>query len=121
VSVIIYVDTRHYYSAYCYYYYTYYFRSMRLIIAKTRVISYSRKTNILRYEYQLCHTAIKRTSNVTDVGVFFDSKLYFCSHVDFLFFECIKLLGLNRSITLRFSYLDCLCVLYFTFFFYFYY
>jgi hypothetical protein len=39
---------------------------------------------------------------------------YFHNHVDFLFSECIKLLGLTCSITLNFSSLNCLYVLYFT-------
>jgi hypothetical protein len=88
--------------------------SMRLNINKTRVMSYSRKTNVLSYEYQLCHTAIARTSSIKDLGVFIDSKLYFHNHVDSIFSECIKLLGLIRSITFRFASLDCLYALYFT-------
>jgi hypothetical protein len=84
-------------------------------VSKTRVMSYCRKTNVLRYEYELCHTAITRTSSIKDPGVLFDSKLYFHNHADFIFSECIKLLGLIRYITFRFSSLDCLYVLYFTF------
>jgi hypothetical protein len=53
-------------------------------------------------------------ANIKDLNVFFDSKLYFHKHVDFLFSEYINLLGLIRSITLRFSSLDSLYVLYFT-------
>jgi hypothetical protein len=75
---------------------------------------YSRKTNVLSYDYQLCHTAITCTSSIKDLGVFFDSKLYFHSHVDSIFSECIKLLGLIRSITFRFFSLDCLYAFYFT-------
>jgi hypothetical protein len=88
--------------------------TMRLNAAKTRVVSYTRKTNFLSYKYQLCHNTITRTSSIKDLGVFFDSKLHFHSHVDNLFSECIKLLGLIRSITYRFSSLECLYVLYFT-------
>jgi hypothetical protein len=87
---------------------------MRLNISKPRVISYSRKTNVLSYEYQLCHSAIARTSSIKDLGVLFDCKLYFSNHVDFTFSECMKLLRLIRSITFMFSSLDCLYVLYFT-------
>jgi hypothetical protein len=65
----------------------------------------------VNYEYQLCQAAITRTSTIKDLGVFFDSKLYFHSHVDFIFSECIKLLGLIRSIAFTFSSLDCLCEL----------
>jgi hypothetical protein len=82
-----------------------------LILLK-RVL-YSRKTNFLRYEYHICHAAITCTRNIKDLGVFFYLKLYSHNHVDFLFSECIKLLGLIRSITFTFSSLDCLYVLYF--------
>jgi hypothetical protein len=85
--------------------------SMRLYIAKTFLMSYFSRTNVLRYEYQLWHAATTHTSCITDLGVFFYSKLYFHNDVDFLFSECIKLLGLIRSITFRFSFLNCLYVL----------
>jgi hypothetical protein len=88
---------------------------MRLnTIAKTHVILYSRKANVLSYKYQLGHAAITPTSSVKDLGVFFESKLYFHNHIDFIFSECLKLLGLTDSKTFRFSSLCCLYVLYFT-------
>jgi hypothetical protein len=85
---------------------------MRLNNHKTRVMTYSRKTNVLWYDYRLCRSAIARTSSIMDLGIFFDSKLYFHNHVDFLFCECIKILGLIRSITFRFSSFECLFLLY---------
>jgi hypothetical protein len=88
--------------------------SMRRNIAKTHTVSYSRKTNVLSYEYQLCHAAITSTSSINDLGVSFDSKLHFHNHVYLIFSECIKLLGLICSLTFRFSSLDCFCMLYFT-------
>jgi hypothetical protein len=86
--------------------------SMRLNSNKTRLMSYSRKTNILSFAYRLCHSVIARTTSIKDLGVFFDSKLYFHDHVDFMFSACMKILGLIRSITFRFSSLDCLFLLY---------
>jgi hypothetical protein len=50
--------------------------------------------NVRSYEYQCCLAAIIRTSSIKDQGVFFDSKLYFYNYIDFLFSDCIKLLGL---------------------------
>jgi hypothetical protein len=88
--------------------------SMRLNTAKTRVVSCTRKTNILSYEHQLCRSTIPRTSSIKDLGVFFDSKLHFHSHVDYVFSECMKLLCLIRSITYRCCSLECLYILYFT-------
>jgi hypothetical protein len=88
--------------------------SMKLNIDKTNVITFSRKTNILIYEYKLFHTNITRTSSVKDLGVYLDSKLYFHTHVNFIFSQCIKLLGLIRSVTFSFSTLECMFVLYAT-------
>jgi hypothetical protein len=88
--------------------------SMRLNIAKTRVVSYFRKTNAPSYEYQLCHSTSTRTDSIKDLGIFFDPKLHFQNNIDFLFSECMKLIGLIGSVVFRFSSLDCLYVLYFT-------
>jgi hypothetical protein len=63
-------------------------------------------------EYQLCHAGNTRTSSIKVVGVFFVSKLRFHNHVDFIFSECIKILGCIRSITFTSSSLDCLYVVY---------
>jgi hypothetical protein len=57
---------------------------------------------------------ITPTSSIKDLVVFFDSKLHFHNNVDYVFSECIKMLGLIRSITYRFSSLECLYVIYFT-------
>jgi hypothetical protein len=64
--------------------------SRRLNIAKTRVVSYTMKTNFLSYKHQLCHATITRNSSTEDLGVFFDPKLRFRSHEDYVFSECIK-------------------------------
>jgi hypothetical protein len=67
----------------------------------------------MNYAYELCHATITRTNTIKDLGVFFDLVLHVRSHVHYVFSECIKLLGLFRSITYRFSSLKCLYVLYF--------
>jgi hypothetical protein len=43
---------------------------MKINIAKTRVVSYTRKTNFLSYDYQLCHDTITLTSIIKGLGVF---------------------------------------------------
>jgi hypothetical protein len=65
---------------------------MKLNISKTRVISFS----------------------IKDLGVFTDSKLHFHNHVDYIFSQCIKLLGLVRAITFPFSSIGSLYMLYCT-------
>jgi hypothetical protein len=81
--------------------------SMRLSTTNKRVVLYTRKTT-------LCRATITQASSIKDLGVFFDFKLHFHNHDDYIFSECIKLLGIIRSITYRFSSLECLYVLYFT-------
>jgi hypothetical protein len=50
---------------------------MRLNINKTRVLPYSRKTNVLRYDHRLGHSVIARTSCIKDLGVFFIQNYIF--------------------------------------------
>jgi hypothetical protein len=87
---------------------------MKLNINKTRVISFSRKTATLFFQYKLCHSSITRTNSIKDLGVFIDSKLHFHNHVDYIFSQCIKLLGLVRAITFPFSSIGSLYMLYCT-------
>jgi hypothetical protein len=85
---------------------------MKLNISKTKVISFSRKTNVLIYEYKLCHSSINRTDSMKDLGVFIDAKLHFHDHINYIFSQCIRLLGLVRNITFNFSSLECMLTLY---------
>jgi hypothetical protein len=54
----------------------------KLNIVKTRVIAFSRKTNVLYYSYKICDSFVTRTDAVKDLGVRLDSKLHFHIHVD---------------------------------------
>jgi hypothetical protein len=80
---------------------------MKLNISKTKVISFSRKTNVLIYDYKLCQSSITWTDSIKDMGVFTDAKLHFQDHVNYIFSHCAKLLGLVRNITFNFSYIEC--------------
>ncbi|PNF40967.1 hypothetical protein B7P43_G08815 [Cryptotermes secundus] len=86
---------------------------MKLNVDKTKVITFSRKSNYFIYEYKL-HFTITRTYSVKDLGVYFDSKLHFHDHVSFIFSHCIKMLGIIRCITFKYSTLECMFILYFT-------
>ncbi|PNF35360.1 hypothetical protein B7P43_G02582 [Cryptotermes secundus] len=87
---------------------------MKLNADKTKVITFSRKTNYLIYEYKLLHFTITRTYSVKDLGVYLDSELHFHDHVNFIFSQCIKMLGIIHSITFNYSTLGCMFILYFT-------
>jgi hypothetical protein len=85
---------------------------MKLNISQTKIITFSRKTNTLIYDYKLCQSSLTRTDYIKDLEIFLDSKLQFHDHVNHVFSPCIKLLGLVRSITFTFSSLDCMHKLY---------
>ena len=68
---------------------------MNLNISKTRAITFSRKTITLFFKYKLGDSYITLTDCIKYFGDFIDSKLYFHSHVDYIyFFQSNKLLGL---------------------------
>jgi hypothetical protein len=87
---------------------------MKLNVKKTRVISFSRKTKLRHFDYQLCESLITRTECIKDPGVQIDSKLHFHHHVDYIFSQAIRLLGLIRTETFSFSSLQSLLMLYYT-------
>jgi hypothetical protein len=83
---------------------------IKLNISKTKVISFSRKTNVLIYNYKTCQFSITRTDAIEDMGIFIDTKLHL--HNIFLLIVYIKLLNLVRSITFTFSPLEYMYRLY---------
>ncbi|PSN54165.1 hypothetical protein C0J52_06846, partial [Blattella germanica] len=85
---------------------------MEINRTKTQIISFIRKTNWIKFEYKLNGIPIPRTTCINDLGVLLDSKLYFHSHVDYLFSTSIKMLGLIRVITFNFNNIHCLITLY---------
>jgi hypothetical protein len=85
---------------------------MKLNISKTRVMSFSSKTNALIYDYKRCQSSIARTDSIKDLGVCIDNKLHFHDQINYTFSQCIKLLGLVRSITINFSSIECMLSLY---------
>jgi hypothetical protein len=53
-----------------------------------------------------------RAERVKGLGIVLDSKLYFRCHVDFVYSQALRTLGLIHCITYNFSSLDSLVVLY---------
>jgi hypothetical protein len=81
---------------------------MKLNVSKTKVISFSRKINVLMYDYKIFLYSVTRTDSVKVMGVFTDAKLHFHDHVNYIFSHCIMLLRLVRNITFNFSSLECM-------------
>jgi hypothetical protein len=58
---------------------------MKLNVSKTRVITFSRKTNGLYYVYKIQDSSLTHNDAIKDLGVQLDSKLHFSAHVDYIF------------------------------------
>jgi hypothetical protein len=69
------------------------------------------KTNSIHFKYFVKDVLILRAECIKDLGVMVDSKLYFHCHVDFVYSQALRTLGLIRCITYNFSSLDSLVVL----------
>jgi hypothetical protein len=85
---------------------------MELNIQKTKIISFTCKTNSIHFKYSVKDVVILRAECVKDLGVVLHSKFYFHCHVDFLYSQALRTLGLIRFITYEFSSLDSLVVLF---------
>jgi hypothetical protein len=85
---------------------------MELNILKTNIISFTCKTDSLHFNYYVKDVFILRSDCIKDLGVMLDSKLYFHCHVDFVYSQALRTLGLIRYITYNFSSIDSLVVLY---------
>jgi hypothetical protein len=58
---------------------------MKLNTQKTNVISFTRKTNSIHFDYQFSNAVITRTDCVKDLGVCLDNQLYFHHHQLYIF------------------------------------
>jgi hypothetical protein len=85
---------------------------MKINTLKINIISFTRKTNGIHFNYYVQNVLIVRTDCVKDLGVMLDSKLHFHRHIDYLYSRALNLLGPIRFITYNFSSLDCIKVLY---------
>jgi hypothetical protein len=65
---------------------------MKLKVSKTRVITFSRKTNGFYYVYKTQDSSITSTDASKDLGVLLDSKLRFRAQVDYIFSQSLKTL-----------------------------
>ncbi|MDD9361315.1 MAG: reverse transcriptase family protein, partial [Anaplasma sp.] len=70
---------------------------------KTKVVTYSRKTGQIMFPYKSESEKLERTELVRDLGVYFDSKLNFHSHMETTFASAMKTLGVISRITSDFS------------------
>jgi hypothetical protein len=76
---------------------------MKINLDKTTIISFSRKTNSIYFNYKLCNNLVTCCQCVKALSVLLDCKLYFHQHIDCILSQGLKMLGLIRYITSSFS------------------
>jgi hypothetical protein len=86
--------------------------NMGLNTQKRSIIYFTRKTNSVHFNYYVSNEIVLRSDCIKYLGVMLHSKLYFYHHVDFVYSQALRTLGLIRYVTYIFSSLDCLVVLY---------
>ena len=87
---------------------------MKLNTDKTRIITFTRKTNSINYIYKLCDKCIICTDSFKDLGVPVDCKLFFHHNNDYICSQLLKMLGLAHTLTFSFSTIDSLLLSHFT-------
>jgi hypothetical protein len=55
---------------------------MKINTGKTTIISFTRKTNNIVFNYKLCNNLVSSSQCAKDLGVLLERKLYFHQHVD---------------------------------------
>lgn len=86
-----------------------------LNINKCNIITYTRKTRIIDYEYKLKDKSVKRVKNIRDLGIIMDSKLSFNFHIDHILSSAFRKLGFILRISKPFNKISVLKILYFAF------
>ena len=64
-----------------------------LNISKCHTISFTRKKNLITYNYNLCGHVVSRVDKIRDLGVIVDCKLSFIPHIDTILEKSYKQLG----------------------------
>jgi hypothetical protein len=77
---------------------------MKLKTGKTAIISITNRTNSINCSYKLCNKLVDQCDE--DTGILLYCKLYFHSHFDYIFSQCLKMLGLIRYVIFSFSFID---------------
>lgn len=85
---------------------------LHLNVTKCFVCSFTRKPNPIVYTYKLSQTTINRVSVIKDLGVKFDSKLLFDSHIEEIVDKAAKALGFIFRISSDFKNIKTMKILY---------
>jgi hypothetical protein len=81
---------------------------------KCYILSFSRKTKPLMFDYRIGNASLTRCFTFKDLGVTFDAQFTFNEHVDIIVASSVKTLGFIFRSCKRFRSESCLRALYFT-------
>lgn len=88
---------------------------MSVNATKCRVVTFSRKSSNLIFDYSIDNLTLERVYSIKDLGVTFDSKLTFIDHINTITNSALRMLGFIIRITRKFSSIDSILSLYFSF------
>jgi hypothetical protein len=83
--------------------------------AKCKVVSFTKQTVALLFNYSINGTTLSRSNSVRDLGVVFGSRLSFTNHIESIVNSSFKSLGFVLRNGREFSDVDKLQLLYFTY------
>lgn len=76
---------------------------MFLNVKKCFIVTFTRKTNKIVFNYKINNQSLMRRSSAKDLGVIFDEKLSFREHYDFICNKASRLLGFLLRVTKHFK------------------
>ncbi|XP_055542947.1 uncharacterized protein LOC129728527 [Wyeomyia smithii] len=85
---------------------------MSLDVSKCSVISFSRRSSNINFNYALAGVQLKRESTVKDLGILLDTKLNFKDHVAYIVSKASSQLGFLFRFAKKFKNIYCLETLY---------
>lgn len=83
-----------------------------LNISKCQVLSYSRKKNLLKFDYSIANTSLTRADTTVDLGVHLDNQLSYSHHIDRIVGKATAALGFIIRNSKSFSTMKSLKILY---------
>lgn len=85
---------------------------MQLNVTKCKTISFSKKKNLINFEYKANSVPLEKVNTIKDLGVIFDQELTFTDHIDYITNKALKTLGFLKRSLRDFSDLLCFKTLY---------
>lgn len=80
--------------------------------AKCNVMSFSRKINVIRFDYMIHNSVLERPVVIKDLGVVYDSKLSFIPHIESTVSSAYRALGFILRNSKDFTQCSTLCTLF---------